>query len=146
VNPYTEVPTVWFADESSRIARHAPVSTRPGFAADISGDGSIVVGGASATSESSLPFKATIWSAALGERDLADLLRSDYGLASAFAGWGDTRASGISGDGLAITGYGTNPDGNQEAWLVILPEPASALLLAAGLAGLGAGSRRGPKT
>ncbi|MFO0972468.1 MAG: hypothetical protein U1A27_03380 [Phycisphaerae bacterium] len=31
---------------------------------------------------------------------------------------------------LAIVGWGKNPQGNQEAYLVLLPEPASATLLA----------------
>jgi hypothetical protein len=46
--------------------------------------------------------------------------------------WTLTRASGVSADGTAIVGYGTNPDGNTEAWLVTgytpVPEPSALAL------------------
>ena len=40
--------------------------------------------------------------------------------------------SGISDDGKTIVGYGTNPEGNTEAWIATIPEPATLLLLGLG--------------
>ena len=52
-------------------------------------------------------------------------------------GWQLSFAQGISGDGMAIVGYGTNPSGFREAFIAVIPEPSTALLLAMGLVGLG---------
>lgn len=38
------------------------------------------------------------------------------------AGWTLIAASDISDDGLSIVGYGTNPDGNTEAWIATIPQ------------------------
>lgn len=53
-------------------------------------------------------------------------------------------ALGISADGKTIVGYGTNPDGNAEAWLarldtpvVAAPVPAALPIFAAALGGFG---------
>lgn len=60
-------------------------------------------------------------------------------------GWLLKSARGISDDGLTIVGVGTNPDGNQEAWVATLdaaepiPEPTTIALLGIGLAGLAGG-------
>ncbi|MFO0973260.1 MAG: PEP-CTERM sorting domain-containing protein [Phycisphaerae bacterium] len=80
-------------------------------AADVSGDGSIVVG----TGRTSLGDEAFIWTAARGLRRVRDLLEQDYGLN--LAGWQLTAANGISADGLTIAGSGVNPLGQPEAWL-----------------------------
>ena len=45
-------------------------------------------------------------------------------------------ANGISADGLTIVGIGLNRNGDREAWMAILPEPSTALLLGSGLLGL----------
>ena len=50
-------------------------------------------------------------------------------------------AEGISADGLTIVGFGTNPSGDIEAWIAVIPEPSTALLLASGLAALAVGRR-----
>ena len=52
-------------------------------------------------------------------------------------GWRLDEAMGISDDGLTIVGRGINPDGFPEAWVVTLPEPASLVLLALGVAIVG---------
>lgn len=42
------------------------------------------------------------------------------------------QASGISDDGLTIAGYGDNPDGYEEAWIAMIPEPGTILLVGLG--------------
>jgi len=46
----------------------------------------------------------------------------DLDYATQVPGWTLNRATAISGDGRTIAGIGTNPQGQTEAWIVILPE------------------------
>ncbi|MFO0973922.1 MAG: hypothetical protein U1A27_10860, partial [Phycisphaerae bacterium] len=62
-----------------------------------------------------------------GMRRLQDVLAADYDLV--LPGWRLNDARAISSDGLAIAGVGRNPNGDGEAYLVLLPEPASAGLM-----------------
>lgn len=82
----------------------------------VSADGSIVVG----FGNSSNFARATIWDAANGMRNLQDLLTSEYGLGASLTGWTLHEASAISADGDYIVGYGTNPSGAVEGWLLSL--------------------------
>ncbi|MBD2620846.1 HAF repeat/PEP-CTERM domain-containing protein [Microcystis flos-aquae FACHB-1344] len=88
----------------------------------VSADGSVVVG-YSATD----PFtgaEAFIWNSAQGMRSLQQVLTNDYGLD--LTGWSLNRANAISADGLTVVGYGTNPNGLNEAWIARLDgEPVS---------------------
>jgi hypothetical protein len=68
-----------------------------------------------------------------GMRRLQDVLTAN---GAELTGWILGDALGISADGRTIVGVGTNPDGELEAWLAIIREPGTAILLAAGLAGL----------
>jgi len=52
------------------------------------------------------------------------------------AGWTLVSAKDISADGNTVVGFGLNPSGDTEAWIAVIPEPSSALLLASGLAAL----------
>ncbi len=106
------------------------------IAQDASGDGSIIVG----YSSSAAGQVAFIWDEAHGMRDLREVLIHGYGLN--LTGWRPTVAYAISDDGLTIAGNGWNPDGNFEAWIATIPEPATLTLLAAGLAGLIVRKRR----
>lgn len=79
----------------------------------VSADGSVVVGHSEGDP---VGFHAFVWTEADGMRDLKTLLETDYGL-----DLGDWRLSlvyDLSDDGTALTGYGTNPSGQTEAWLV----------------------------
>ena len=99
----------------------------PGFfsiALDVSEDGSVVVG------ESDGAF---IWTPTGGIQSLQVLLTN---LGLDLTGWELSKATGISADGRTIAGHGTNPDGNTEAWIAVIPEPSTALLLGLGLAAL----------
>jgi probable HAF family extracellular repeat protein len=105
-----------------------PDGTVPTGAMAVSGDGSVIVGTAHYAGV------AFIWDAAHGTRSLQEVLANVYGLD--LTGWTLEAAEGISVDGLAIVGVGTNPDGNQEAFLAFVPEPSTGLLLGTALAAL----------
>jgi probable HAF family extracellular repeat protein len=86
------------------------------FATSISDDGRIIVGwGPSPSGDMAL-----IWDADRGWRRLDTVLAVDY--RTQVPGWTLNRATAISGDGRGIAGYGTNPQGQTEAWIVNLPE------------------------
>ncbi|MCP5059800.1 MAG: PEP-CTERM sorting domain-containing protein [bacterium] len=61
-------------------------------------------------------------------RSLREVLVSDFGLD--LAGWSLTIARDVTADGRVVTGWGTNPNGNQEAWIAVIPEPSMLMLLA----------------
>jgi len=63
--------------------------------------------------------EAFLWTQADGMRRLHDVLTLDHGLD--LTGWTLTEAAHISADGRKIVGYGTNPEGNTEGWLALLP-------------------------
>lgn len=103
----------------------------------VSGNGSVVVG------KSGVAF---IWDSFNGMRDLRSVLVNDFGLGSSLNGWSLSEANAVSVDGRAIVGFGINPSGDGEAWLVIIPEPSSLTLIAIGLSGLfGCGRQTGSK-
>jgi probable HAF family extracellular repeat protein len=89
-----------------------------GDARAASADGSIVVG----YSDYQLGYAAFIWDETHGMRRLRDVL-SGYGLD--LSGWTLTAATGISADGRVIVGDGTNPGGDPEAWMAVLPGGAA---------------------
>jgi probable HAF family extracellular repeat protein len=83
---------------------------------DLTADGSIIVGG-SFQNRGASPA-AFIWDENNGMRKLQDVLQNDYGLD--LTGWTLAVANGITPDGKVIVGWGTNPEGNQEAFRVEL--------------------------
>jgi len=83
--------------------------------------GNMIVG----VSSSSAGDEAFIWDATNGMRSLKAVLE-DAGID--LSNWDLTRATGISGGGLRIVGWGVNPSGNDEGWVAILPEPTSTTL------------------
>jgi probable HAF family extracellular repeat protein len=92
----------------------------------VSGDGSVVVGHSDDV--------AFIWDPIHGMRSLQDVLTGDFGLD--LSGWTLVEARGISSDGRIIVGSGENPNGDFEAWIAVLPEPSTSVLVVLGLAGL----------
>jgi len=82
----------------------------------VSGDGSVVVG----RGTSALGYEAFVWNPDDGMRALKDVLEDDYRLD--LTGWTLTSANDVSSDGLTVVGDGINPEGNQEAWIAVIPE------------------------
>lgn len=66
---------------------------------------------------------AFLWTPADGMRVLSDVLGT-RGIDA--TGWTLVRATGISDDGLTIVGYGTNPTGDPEGFVVYLGTPCPA--------------------
>jgi probable HAF family extracellular repeat protein len=91
----------------------------------VSADGSVVVG----IGDSAAGYEAFVWDSANGMRTIHQVL-TNAGID--LTGWTLTRANGVSADGRAVVGYGTNPLGRKEAFLAVLPaesngEPVPAL-------------------
>jgi len=80
-----------------------------------------------------------IWHDDTGMRGLTDYLVVDLGLD--LRGWHLDEVRDISGDGNAIIGWGRNPQGGYEGWVVAIPEPTTGALLVTGLLVLGIGGR-----
>jgi hypothetical protein len=116
-NPYPRTEAVLWT-ESGEIVRLDGLGNPPGVcclgsrALAASFDGSVVVG----TSDG--PLQAFVWDAHRGMRSLKEILEAE-GLD--LAGWTLFAANAISHDGRSIAGTGFNPDGDQEAWLAVLP-------------------------
>lgn len=97
----------------------------------VSADGSVIVG----YGNGALGYRAMYWTAATGMVDLHGYL-SSLG-ATGLAGWELFEASGVSADGMTITGSGIDPTGAAQSWIATVPGPgvgsiiAGALLLAA---------------
>ena len=96
----------------------------------VSADGSIVVGGADVDNFNSSGNRAFIGDDLHGMRDLQTVLVDDYGLD--LTGWSLSTARDVSADGRAIVGWGVNPAGDMEAWIVTVPEPVALSLVAIG--------------
>jgi uncharacterized membrane protein len=101
-----------------------------GVAFDVSADGTTIVGATDLG-----PF---VWDPTNGMRLLGQVLTE---LGVDLGGWQlalDGGVLGVSADGKTIVGTARNPEGVREAWIAVIPEPGTALLLAVGLFGLGA--------
>jgi probable HAF family extracellular repeat protein len=110
-----------------------------GTAHGVSGDGSRIVG-IGTFGDENRPF---IWDAALGVRNLHDVLTNDYGLGPAIGDWTISEAYGISNDGRTIVGQAKWLGGNRDqAYAAVVPlpsvpEPSTFVLVAFGSAWFG---------
>lgn len=104
-------------------------------ALDASYDGSVIVG----RGESTPGFEPFVWTEEGGMVSLKSwLLGKDIAAAKE---WHLEQAGGVSADGNVIVGWGNNPSGRNEAWLVRVPEP-NALMLCLLVSLLGAARAR----
>lgn len=88
----------------------------------LSADGSVLVGEKIYPGLGVGGHRAVMWTQQRGIRRVADVLANDYGVD--MTGWTLTRATDISADGKVIVGWGTNPQGEREAWRVYLDPDA----------------------
>jgi uncharacterized membrane protein len=88
------------------------------YAEDVSSDGSIIVGFSYSTVQGSEAF---IWDINDGMRSLKDILKNTYNID--LNGWTLTSATGITPDGRVIVGSGTDPNGNNQGWIINMNEP-----------------------
>lgn len=104
----------------------------------VSGDGNLIIG--ESTGSNGTLGNAFLCDSTNGMRDLKTVLVNDYGYTN-LTGWFLMNATGVSTNGRYITGYGQNPDGRIEAWLVDfgpavgVPEPSSLMLILSGVPG-----------
>ena len=101
----------WTIDGGKQVLGDLPGGAVSSYASGVSADGSTVVG----WSQSSLGEEGFIWDELNGMRPLRDELS---GAGIDMSGWTLQGARGVSDDGNTIVGFGLNPDGNQEAWIV----------------------------
>lgn len=83
---------------------------------DLTANGSVIVG--ASFGDRGANSQAFIWDETNGMRNLQTVLQDEYELD--LSGWELQMASGITPNGNVIVGWGTNPDGNQEAFRVVL--------------------------
>ena len=107
-----------------------PFATDEPIALAVNTDGSVIAGGG-AVADRGVAF---LWDEENGARSLADVLT---GRGVDILGWQLTQVTGISADGLTLTGNGITPEGETESWIASIPEPLTGALLAVGLLGFG---------
>ncbi len=116
----------WAGATGIQLLGAVPGQIEYNHAWDVTPDGSAIVGD-SLTSQGFGHFDAFIWTQKLGMQSLASLLtQSGIDL----DGWELGSARGISDNGTVIVGSGTNPQGQYEAWVIILPEPTTFAIAA----------------
>lgn len=83
--------------------------------------------------------QTVIWSEGRGTQFLEILLASNGVMPD---GWSLLGLTDISDDGRTVLGTGLNPDGRVEAFVAVVPEPSTTLLVCLGLASLSLYGRR----
>ena len=94
-------------------------------AQDVSNDGTVVVGWSQIASSEYIAF---YWTQESGMQNMKEVLENTYGLD--LSGWTLITANAVSGNGKTIVGYGLNPNGQQEAWRVVLPSSSGGECMA----------------
>jgi probable HAF family extracellular repeat protein len=131
--------TLWTLDGTERMLGALPSLIGQGSqATDVSYDGRFVVGDSVVRFSGGYDTgrEAFIWDEDHGMRALRDALASDYGLTIP-NGWILSSANSISFDGTAIAGFGVDPQGERQGWVVYVPEPGTSLIFLSLALGLG---------
>ena len=123
-------PFVWDAEAGmQRIADLEGVGF-PGSAQGVSGDGRVVIGNIFYRDAHPQRFETFLWTEETGMELLGEVLGRN-GIDT--AGWSlalcCVTAAGISDDGRILSGTGVNPNGETEAWVAVLPEPALTIAI-----------------
>lgn len=128
----------WTA-ETGLVQLAEPADITDPMAFGISGNGNVIVG--RGTRDEAVYQVAFIWDPQHGMRSLESALVNEYGFD--LQGWKLTEAWDVSDDGLTIVGAGINPLGEEEPFIVHLPEPSTGCLaiLAITLAGIARGNK-----
>lgn len=82
----------------------------------VSADAAVVVG----TGQTKVGHRACVWDAVHGTRTVREVLQAQSGADDLLGGWKLSAANAISDDGRVVAGWGTNPEGNIEAWVAHL--------------------------
>ncbi|UCC31679.1 MAG: hypothetical protein JSU86_05245 [Phycisphaerales bacterium] len=82
------------------------------YAYGVSADGSVVVG----SGGTDLGVETFVWDAQHGMRNLPSVLETEFNLD--LIGWQLKAATGVSANGATIVGWGDNPAGDTEGWIV----------------------------
>lgn len=134
-------PATWSEAEGWRLLALPDFADAAG-ATDADAGGSRIVGSGTSFDFDTLTFesRALMWDRDGNVSVLEDYIAQELGLD--LAGWSLTAATAISDDGSRIVGQGTNPLGQVEGWLLIVPEPATGLLVLSGVLALAVAGRR----
>jgi hypothetical protein len=81
-----------------------------------------------------------VWDQEHGTRSLKDFLQNENGLN--LNGWQLNPGAVMDVSGNIIAGYGTDPQGQTEIWIAIIPEPTTMLLLGLGAVVIGRRRKR----
>lgn len=95
----------------------------------VSDDGNVVVGQGNGINGN----EAFVWDPVNGMRNLGAVLSS---AGVDMTGWKLSWAQGVSADGMTVAGTGTYNNGTKQAFIAVIPEPASPLLAACATAAL----------
>ena len=116
----------WTASEGMIGLGELPGGGFRSQATAISADGS-TIGGFSETDEG---LEAFLWTEASGMQSLEVLLES---LGLDLSGWRLENVLGITSNGSVIVGSGGSPTGELQAFIAVIPEPGTAILILGGL-------------
>jgi probable HAF family extracellular repeat protein len=125
----------WTQEDQFQSLGDLPGGSYQSEALAASASGAVIVG----VSNSSVGDEAFVWDETNEMRALFDVVEAG---GIDLSGWRFTSATGVSGDGEAISGNGINPAGRVEAFVVRLPEPGAQALGAVALAAVLALRRR----